>query len=443
MKDDHKQGSSARSLVVGSLLFAAGLDAQVCTFSLGGDTLLCSGQSVELAGPSNALSIVWQNGTTNGSIMVDTTGVYWCSASFPVPGKDLVVNGNFDQGATGFTTDLQPGTGGTWGPLSLEGTYGVTTDPSLLHSNFSSCGDHTGGGSMLLLNGSAVPGQNVWCQTIEIQPNTTYAFSAWLMSASPTNPAVMIFSVNGTSLGGNLNASPVTCDWDAFYAIWNSGSATSADICIVNQNITESGNDFALDDIAFSPLCSYTDSIAVTVLPMAPEVVVQGGGLICPGVTAELSAELVPGNWPLDDLLYTWNNGVSAPMTSIDAPGIYEVSVTGRCVNTQDTVLVGEDQCRTILTMPNVFTPNGDGYNDTYGPVVDGDPQGFEMEIRNRWGQIVYRSTQVQARWSGRAGGEVVPDGTYYWIVKYGERRPNGSIVQQDLSGHLTLLGQP
>ncbi|MEZ4739365.1 MAG: gliding motility-associated C-terminal domain-containing protein [Flavobacteriales bacterium] len=435
------RGTGPIAIGITAVLFATTVRAQECSFTLGEDTLLCAGQNVLLAGPSDALSIVWQNGWAVQYLTADTTGVYWCTASFPVPGEDLVVNGNFDQGTTGFTTDLQVGTGGTWGPLSLEGTYGVTTNPNLLHSNFSSCGDHTGGGSMLLANGSAVPGENVWCQTIAVQPNTTYAFSAWLMSASPTNPAVMTFSVNGVSLGGNLLARPVTCIWDEFYALWNSGSATTANICIVNQNITQSGNDFALDDIAFSPLCSYTDSISVTVLPEAPQVVVEAVGPICPGATAQLSAELVPANWPLNDLSYAWSNGASTPQTTVNAPGIYDVSVTGRCVDTQTTVEVEEDVCLTTLTMPNVFSPNGDGSNDSFGPIVDGEPLNFEMEIRNRWGQVVYRTSQVQAKWSGRAGGEVVPDGTYYWNVKYTERQANGSLVQRDLSGHLMLLG--
>jgi gliding motility-associated-like protein len=152
-------------------------------------------------------------------------------------------------------------------------------------------------------------------------------------------------------------------------------------------------------------------------------------------------AELVPANWPLNDLVYGWSNGATTPQTTVSAPGTYDVSVTGRCVDTQASVEVEEDICQTTLTMPNVFSPNGDGYNDTFGPIVDGEPMNFEMEIRNRWGQVVFRSTQVQARWSGRAGGEVVPDGTYYWNVKYGERKANGSLVQQDFSGHLMLLG--
>ncbi|MBK9764237.1 MAG: hypothetical protein IPO87_13010 [Flavobacteriales bacterium] len=268
--------------VIASVLCQRTAIAQDCSFNLGRDTVLCAGQSLFLSAPSGALSVVWQDSSLTTVISANTTGVYWCRASFSDVGDNLVVNGDFEQGAVGFTTDLDLGIGGTWGPVSLEGTYGVSTDPFLLHSNFSSCGDHTGGGSMLVLNGSAIPNESVWCQTISVQPNTTYAFSSWLMSTTPTNPADMTFSVNGVDLGGSLLARPATCIWDQFYSLWDSGTATEATICIVNQNVTPSGNDFALDDISFSPLCSYTDSLTVTLLPEPPSVTVEGAGSICP-----------------------------------------------------------------------------------------------------------------------------------------------------------------
>ena len=427
--------------VIASVLCQRTAIAQDCSFNLGRDTVLCAGQSLFLSAPSGALSVVWQDSSLTTVISANTTGVYWCRASFSDVGDNLVVNGDFEQGAVGFTTDLDLGIGGTWGPVSLEGTYGVSTDPFLLHSNFSSCGDHTGGGSMLVLNGSAIPNESVWCQTISVQPNTTYAFSSWLMSTTPTNPADMTFSVNGVDLGGSLLARPATCIWDQFYSLWDSGTATEATICIVNQNVTPSGNDFALDDISFSPLCSYTDSLTVTLLPEPPSVTVEGAGSICPGTSIKLTAQLLPSGWPLNDMVFLWNNAATGQQITVNEPGDYMVGVTGRCLSAQASVTVGTENCTTSLTMPNVFTPNGDGVNDTFGPIVEGVPQGFEMEIRNRWGQVLFTSTQVGNGWTGRAGGEVVPDGTYFWEVHYKERLPEGSMVPKELSGHLMLLG--
>ena len=433
---------NAAIAVLSAVVFGGWAQAQSCDFNLGPDSTLCNGQSLLLWGPSGALSYQWQNGFDSQAISASETGTYWCTATFPIVGSSLVVNGDFSQGDVDFTTDFVHGTGGTYGLLSLEGTYAVTTNPSLVHNNFVSCADHTGnGGQMLVVNGSPASNADIWCQTVNIAPNTNYAFSAWLMSVTPANPAQMDFLVNGVSLGTPLLASTTTCVWNQFYAVWNSGTATSATICIINQQLAISGNDFALDDIGFSPLCSYTDSVNVTVLPPAPVVEVGDGGEICPGRTAEVQATLNPADWPLSDLTYNWNTGAQTSGITVSSPGTYVVSVDGRCVHTEASVTYVQGNCASDLTMPNVFSPNGDGVNDNFGPIFTGEPANFFMEIRNRWGQVVYTAKQPSARWNGKVDGGPVPAGTYFWTIKYGARHNDGSISQEDKSGSVTLLG--
>ncbi|MCL4281171.1 MAG: gliding motility-associated C-terminal domain-containing protein [Flavobacteriales bacterium] len=423
---------------------AVELAAQDCPFSLGPDTTVCHGANLLLQAPVGVLELHWQNGFQSQTITADTTGLYWCTATFLQPGANMVSNGDFSGGDSAFTTDFTLGTGGTWGQLSTEGTYAITTDPSLVHTNFSACGDHTGGGQMLVVNGSPLPNANIWCQTVQVTPNTYYAFSAWLMSCTPQNPAMMDFQVDGVSLGTPLLASSTTCAWDEFYAIWNSGNATSATICIINQQLAADGNDFALDDISFTPLCTFTDSIHVTVLPPAPGLDAGPGGALCPEDSATVMATLVPASWPLDDVVYTWSTGADSPSITVHDPGTYTVTATGLCLDAQATVVFLPDTCTlppTELWMPNVFTPNGDGSNDQFGPVVNGPPDGFRMEVRNRWGQRVFSTDRVERRWDGRANNGVVPDGTYYWVVHYGNRHADGQVTQETLTGSVTLLG--
>lgn len=434
--------STFRSLLVAAIptLLFVPVQAQNCEFSLGPDTVLCNGQTVLLHGPSGALSIVWQNGFTSQAISAVSTGTYWCAATFPLAGSNLVVNGDFSQGDTDFTTDFVHGTGGTWGLLSVEGTYAVTTDPALVHDNFADCLDHTGNGQMLVVNGSPLANADIWCQSVAVTPNTNYAFSAWLMSTTSENPAEMDFLVNGTSLGTPLIAAAIPCEWGQFYAVWNSGSATTANICIINQQLAVSGNDFALDDIAFSPLCTFTDSVDITVWPPAPVVDLGPGGSLCPGATEQVHAELVPAGWPGTDLVYTWSTGEQGQDITVPGPGTYTASVDGRCLHTSASVTFSADTCETVITMPNVFSPDGDGVNDAFGPIVSGEPQGFRMEIRNRWGQLVYTTTSARSRWNGRVDGGPVPDGTYFWTIAYGQRRSDGTVEQRHEAGHVTLL---
>ena len=66
--------------------------------------------------------------------------------------------------------------------------------------------------------------------------------------------------------------------------------------------------------------------------------------------------------------------------------------------------------------IPNTFTPNGDGMNDTFGIAGEG-VQEFKMQIFNRWGQMIYESANANDRWDGTFQGVKVPMGTYIYKV--------------------------
>jgi gliding motility-associated-like protein len=122
---------------------------------------------------------------------------------------------------------------------------------------------------------------------------------------------------------------------------------------------------------------------------------------------------------------------------------MYTVTVEGPCVAATASVTFIEDTCATLLRMPNVFSPNGDGVNDGFGPILTGDPVDFSMLIHNRWGQLVYSTTYAKSRWDGRVEGGLVPAGTYFWVVQYGSRMDDGSIVRDTKTGAVTLMGNP
>src|SRR5437868_13761019 len=92
-------------------------------------------------------------------------------------GIELVVNGDFENGNTSFTSAY------SYTPNnSTEGQYWVATAAQVPSWNGAmwSAGDHTSGtGNFLLVNGSPSTGTDVWCQTLTVTPNTDYIFSAW------------------------------------------------------------------------------------------------------------------------------------------------------------------------------------------------------------------------------------------------------------------------
>lgn len=247
----------------------------------GNDTSICfPGGTIRLNGSAEQgySKIYWTPNTglnnpniLNPNLTLTTPGsyTYTLHGSYPNPSApDLVVNGDFEQNNTGFSSDYLYVS--TPGPTALfsEGTYAVGTNPNLYHSGFSSFGDHTTGtGSMMIINGSGVPNQDVWCQTINVTPNTNYNFSCWAASAAGGNVAVLQFSINGDLLGSVFSPPNTPGVWSRFFSSWYSGSNTTATICIVNQNTSLGGNDFVLDDILFKEECNDSSDVTITVLP--------------------------------------------------------------------------------------------------------------------------------------------------------------------------------
>lgn len=291
------------------------------------DVTICPGQSVQLNAASNEpTSFTWSPslGLNDANIQSPIASPI-VTTTYTVTGQrltdNLVVNGDFSLGNTGFTTSYVPGTGGTFGLLSTEGQFAISTSPSNTHTSFCAGADHTGGnGNMLIANGSSIPNTTVWCQTITVSPNVNYLFSAWASSVDPGNPALLQFSINNVQLGSSVQLPVTTCVWQQFTTQWNSGTNTSAQICILSQNIQAGGNDFALDDITFTRLCQVSDDVVVTVAPN-PIAAIAGPTSICQGSVATFDAGTGATS-------YLWSNGATTRTATFNLAGVYSVTVT-------------------------------------------------------------------------------------------------------------------
>src|SRR5581483_8865421 len=145
---------------------------------------------------------------------------------------NLIVNGDFEAGRTGFTSGLiySPGN------LLDVGKYDVVKNPFLDSQYATSYGDHTSGsGFMLAANGATDANTVVWQQTVSVVPNSTYQFSIWASSWYSLNPARLDFLFNDSSIG--TFSPPVTAgSWSRFTATWNSGSSTTLTLKIIDRN---------------------------------------------------------------------------------------------------------------------------------------------------------------------------------------------------------------
>ncbi|MCC6724155.1 MAG: gliding motility-associated C-terminal domain-containing protein [Saprospiraceae bacterium] len=360
--------SNTRFTILFALLLAQQWLTAQCpiTVDAGQDKFVCAPNgTVTLDGgiSGDYLGFIWSPATglsspTSLSPLATVTGpaTYTLTAqAFDPNATNLVSNGDFEGGNSGFTSNY------TYTPQPITpGTYVLTTSPSIVNSNFPPCDDHTygnGTGNLMLINGAGSAGAQVWCQTIPVSPNTWYSMSAWTM-CSPISPPTLQFYVNSTGVGTPYPVSPGTCNWQEFGAAWFSGAATSAQLCIVDQNNSGNGflgDDYALDDISFAEACTVSDEVMVgiaDVQALLPPDLVLPCNQVTNGIDLDGSASSTgPG------ITYAWDGpgiiaGANAAIATVNAEGTYTLTVSFDIGNATCT----DAESIEVLPDPNVVS---------------------------------------------------------------------------------------
>ncbi|MBP9160421.1 MAG: gliding motility-associated C-terminal domain-containing protein, partial [Flavobacteriales bacterium] len=130
---------------------------------------------------------------------------------------------------------------------------------------------------------------------------------------------------------------------------------------------------------------------------------IQGSGVLNDATLADAQVtDLLPG-----DNVFVW------------------VLENGACGTTMDTVVVNLHDCSTLV-VPDSYSPNGDGVNDTY--VIGGIEYYPEntFKVFNRWGSVVYERSPYNNTWDGKSEGKLnwgteLPESTYYFILDPGK----------------------
>jgi hypothetical protein len=169
--------------------------------------------------------------------------------SMPVS-ANLLVNGDFSAGNTGFSTNYNFSSVG----LGAARTYTITTDPRLNHAAAKSYGDHTTGtGLMMAVNGATTANVRLWEQTVAVNGNTDYTFEFWASSWTVSGGlATCQVYINGIAAGPAVQFPGTAGVWASYATDWNSGVNTSAVITLMTiAPFHSGGDDFALDDFSF------------------------------------------------------------------------------------------------------------------------------------------------------------------------------------------------
>lgn len=139
---------------------------------------------------------------------------------------------------------------------------------------------------------------------------------------------------------------------------------------------------------------------------------------------------------------WQWNTGPNRPDIEVSEAGIYTVSVipaVGNCVFS-DSVRVDLITCSECpLYVPNVFSPNDDGRNDTFQPASACLFLYYRLNIFDRWGNLVFSGEDPETGWDGRFRDRELPPGVFVWTLEV-ETELFGKGAKRMLSGNVTLV---
>ena len=145
--------------------------------------------------------------------------------------------------------------------------------------------------------------------------------------------------------------------------------------------------------------CSDTDDVLLTLFP---DPIIDAGEdeiMMIGGFSQLLASGGVTYEWTPD----TWlsNTGISDPISLAEDTIMYYVTGTdiNGCKATDSMVVFVLQQ--TLVASPTAFTPNGDGLNDTYRPILIGLGEITSFSIFNRWGSLIYSSGDPNLGWDG------------------------------------------
>lgn len=198
----------------------------------------------------------------------------------------------------------------------------------------------------------------------------------------------------------NLNAGSALNSY-----LWNTGATTNS-ISVTNVGIY-------WVDVIDNNGCKGTDTTRITRLLALPTAFLQTDTVLCSYSTLQLTS-LYPYT------SYFWSNGALQKSITISKAGTYWLRVTDNfnCTGI-DTIIISPKQCLEGLFIPNAFTPNKDGKNDLFRPLLFGVVKKMKFVIYDRWGQKVYETSKIYEGWNGKVSGKDTDTNLFIWTCEY------------------------
>jgi gliding motility-associated-like protein len=174
--------------------------------------------------------------------------------------------------------------------------------------------------------------------------------------------------------------------------------------------------------------CTNSDTVAINIVLPRPAAFLPPDTALC-----SYDAYVVRPNQIFKS--YLWSDGNTSPSLTVKAPGVYGLQVTDSkaCVGTDSITILPKD-CITGFFAPTAFTPNADGLNDTFRPLLYGNVVTYHLTIYNRYGEVVFKSGDYQRGWDGTVKQIKQAGNVYVWHCVYKleggeEKLEKGTVV--------------
>jgi len=348
------------------------------SFSLGNDTVLCEGQTLELFPQIKVDSFLWQDGSMLNKYLVSQPGKYVLFAK-----KGLCISSDSVQ----IQYDMLP--------------KGIVLNDTLL------CETDT-----LLISLQHPSYKFIWSDGVT---NATREFTQagnyqlYIQNGVCADTVSFAFNQQEVPLF-NLGNDTVICDNDSViidatvnfaksYA-WNGGETTS-------KIIAKQEGLYGVQ--IFDGLCFAYDEIFVETSE-SPQFTLGNDTSICGNESLLIAPNIN------QQVSYLWNDGSSSSSLFVSQPGTISLTVSNGNCEASDTLIVYACDCLNIF-VPTAFSPNKDGLNDVFKS-SECYMERYHMQIFNRWGTMVFETNDYDIGWDGTANGSELPGGVYVYRIQ-------------------------
>ena len=369
----------------------------VASIDLGPDTTLCFGTTILLDPHASGAQYQWQDLSTSETLMVSVPGTYWvevslanCSASDTVDisiGAPVLINLGPDTllcpGDIFQLTPTPVGQSLTWQDGSTSPTFQV-----IQGGNYSVTANQNGctGSDTVLVSYVVLP-------VIALGPDTSFCENTVLTLDATTPGATYAWQDAST---------------EALYQVTSPGwywVYVTVQTCTTDDSI-------------------YVDLISSPALDLGPD------QMLCAGESILLNPTLD------GSVIYQWSDLSSGPTYVVTEAGTYWLQITHTCGTASDSIMIEEERCDCQISMPNVFSPNGDLLNDVFAPGLSCPLASYHLSVFDRAGGLMFETHTLMQGWDGNVKNVPAQSGVYVYVLEYAFENDDA----QHLYGDVTLI---